>query len=530
LKLFIFSALLFISATSFGQFEGYCLDKRTGEIDGVLLSVSRSKIVLDSCNSKSLKVGSFARLSQEWKRNGLFRDVTWSKWILLADVKVVKRNGRRIELEVVRIRHADKSEYNLYPVLDERFALGQRMQLISYSQKKCDLSIEYWEDNVTVKRSGCKCNGAEIGTWKAFYKSGALKSTAWHYGSEVIDGLEITFYESGDTLSIGGYEDREREGPWREFYPSGVLKFDGNYVNGKIALEYKDYHENGVLKSEGLYDMHDDKEELWKTYHENGRIASEIFYSNNEMRGVYRTYYSSGDTSVSGNYAWHGSRINEWRHYYPSGSIKTEFDYYYSGTDTPKRKEYFENGNLQELSYIDEDGDTNTVYKLYYPNGNLKRSAKFSNGQKFDAETLYFENGQVQTTGENAWNLKSGPWLTYDKEGNLLSKIGYASGNYYLHCIWYHPNGQLLKDVYYYDQGTPKNDYVEYYSNGEVKIDGVYGYGDLLGKKVGKWKLYYPTGKKKEVHKYKNGKENNKWISWDEDGKKTVHNDAVNIK
>ncbi len=521
---FFFFSLLFISSYSIAQFDGYCLERRTAEVEGVLLSVSGNSIILDSCNTRSLKVGSFGRLSQEWKRDGILFDVTWSKWILLADVKVVKRSGQRVELEVIRIRNEDISQYNLYPVLDERFALGEKIQLITYAQKKCDLTVEYWEDGTTVQKSGCKCRGMKIGTWKEYYKSGAVKAIYWHYNDEVIEGRTITFYESGDTLSIGGYESREKQGPWREFYPSGVLKFEGNYVRGKVALAYADYHENGVLKSEGVYDTHEEKEGLWKTYHDNGNIESEIFYSHNETRGVYRTYYANGDTAISGNYVWHGSRIGVWRYYYLTGALKTEVNYYSKGTHTPERKVYYENGNLQEVSYIDEeDGDTTRRYTVYYLNGNVKRTAEFSGGEKFGEEIIYFENGQIKTTGENAWNKKSGTWLTYDENGNLLSEIGYASGHYYLHCIWYYPNGQLLKDVYYYDQGTPKNDYIEYYSNGEVKIDGTYGYGELSGKKVGTWKFFYSNGKKKEMHKYKDGKEINKWFSWDENGKKTVH-------
>ena len=58
--------------------------------------------------------------------------------------------------------------------------------------------------------------------------------------------------------------------------------------------------------------------------------------------------------------------------------------------------------------------------------------------------------------------------------------------------------------------------YVEYYNNGDTKIEG----NIKNGKQDGLWTLWHENGKKKSEGHYKDGKQDGLWTIWHENGQK----------
>lgn len=88
-------------------------------------------------------------------------------------------------------------------------------------------------------------------------------------------------------------------------------------------------------------------------------------------------------------------------------------------------------------------------------------------------------------------------------EGVGVFKNGYAEGQHFI----FYEEGELHRIVNY-QKGIYVGDYIEYYTNGNIKLQGKYDYfeSDKLlpyyKTKVGVWKSYYENGQIKEEQSY----------------------------
>ena len=145
--------------------------------------------------------------------------------------------------------------------------------------------------------------------------------------------------------------------------------------------------------------------------------------------------------------------------------------------------------------------------KKWYNNGNLKSEYEYNKGLLNGLEVQYYENGKKKALGKNVQfdkqvaSYKYGEWLYFDKKENIVCKKNYIKNN-------------LI------------GKYTEYYSNGNIKVDGMYNYGngmcevsiidtityeellkyvecDNAPVKSGEWKTYEENGTVKSIEKFK---------------------------
>lgn len=62
---------------------------------------------------------------------------------------------------------------------------------------------------------------------------------------ESFNGRIISYFENGDTASIGEYTDGIKNGVTRKWYVAGQLKFEGHYVDGNYEGEVAEWYPNG---------------------------------------------------------------------------------------------------------------------------------------------------------------------------------------------------------------------------------------------------------------------------------------------
>ena len=79
-----------------------------------------------------------------------------------------------------------------------------------------------------------------------------------------------------------------------------------------------------------------------------------------------------------------------------------------------------------------------------------------------------------------------------------------------------HPNGKPKMISYIFNQGVDKIRQEEYFSDGTLKKEGYYQFGN----RQGRWKSYYPTGNLKKKENFKNDKLDGEKITWHQNGKK----------
>jgi antitoxin component YwqK of YwqJK toxin-antitoxin module len=166
-----------------------------------------------------------------------------------------------------------------------------------------------------------------------------------------------------------------------EYFSKDKLLFEGTFEKGELkgkGVEYK-YYDNGNIKS---------KEEL------NGE----------EYDGVVNEYFENGNLKITSSY------VNDYR----VGVFKL----------------YFENGNLQVIGEYSNDKKTGT-WKEYYKNGEFKEIENFNNGDKSGEAKYYWSDAgkyYLGSKGSFSKDKKTGVWYTYEKNGDIRSKITYENG------------------------------------------------------------------------------------------------------
>lgn len=347
-----------------------------------------------------------------------------------------------------------------------------------------------------------------FGPWEYITKEGVLESKIeYDWVSNKPTGKAIFYYPGGKQKSEGAYDENgKRTGSWEFYFENGKLKETDIYENGKLNGIVHEYFENGKLRYKSAYA--DDKlVGVRELYHPNGKLAGKEnykdgkyvndgdFFNENGERTLqngtgYRIdYFSNGNLSFKGNYK-NGKRegLNTW--FFENGKLKSEFNYY-NGTTAGEYKMYYESGVMKEKGNYSAE-KINGLVEFYHPNGKLLGKNKYSNGTFISPDDYFDANGnQILSNG-------SGEYYTYNIQGRLNYRCSYLNYCRSGKAQWFYDNGQLEQEaVYKYSESK--------------KPDGL------------RWEIissFDSNGKEREKGTLKNG--NGTWISYDENGKRTV--------
>lgn len=80
-----------------------------------------------------------------------------------------------------------------------------------------------------------------------------------------------------------------------------------------------------------------------------------------------------------------------------------------------KDKEYYSNGQVYSII---QDG----IRSYFYKSGKLKASGAFVNGQMEGEWKFYRENGDLCQIGYFKNSVRTGLWIKFDREGNVINK------------------------------------------------------------------------------------------------------------
>lgn len=82
-------------------------------------------------------------------------------------------------------------------------------------------------------------------------------------------------------------------------------------------------------------------------------------------------------------------------------------------------KEYYEDGNLLKEGPI-EKNNRHGFWKAYYRNGKIWNEGVYDHGVRDDSITGYYTNGNVKYKGVFDKGLKTGTWMYFDEDGELI--------------------------------------------------------------------------------------------------------------
>lgn len=228
------------------------------------------------------------------------------------------------------------------------------------------------------------------------------------------------------------------------------------------------------------------KEGQFKEYYKPGGLKMEGFYKNGLPDSTWIYYDTLGNVSAIGNYK---------DCVYELGGVTIESIIYSCSDNSIGKKngiwKYYNNGKLiQQTEYLCNIKIGNE--KIYYNSGNIMKVNTYKNSNKLFT-CSYYENGMIETIIKYKYVYDTG---THENEtiqtdvietvkefyqaGGIASEYIEGYEGYYGQYIEYHSNGQVkLKENYHL--GSCEGEHIEYYKNGRVKRISTYKNDELNG-------------------------------------------------
>lgn len=183
-------------------------------------------------------------------------------------------------------------------------------------------------------------NGKRHGPYTVFSETGEIISEG-QYADGELDGLQKIYHEGVRTEIV--YANGKREGIEKTWYPSGQLMVETPWVNGVMEGSATFYYENGSIQATVPY-YNNKIEGVQKSWHENGAPQGEETYSDNLLNG--RSVFREPDGAVSMEFNYRNGTLDGvqvWNH--PDGTKAREITML-QGMPNGLWREWDERGNL----------------------------------------------------------------------------------------------------------------------------------------------------------------------------------------
>jgi antitoxin component YwqK of YwqJK toxin-antitoxin module len=341
-------------------------------------------------------------------------------------------------------------------------------------------------------------DGMLNGIQKTFYETGELKSKRYNIDG-VANGVEIGYYKTGEKKYTRNFNSGIQEGEEVGFYKSGEVLYKMNYLSGTIDGNEVGYDTMGntiyiknhysLLKTDKIDSKLSDNTPVTlkniSYFFNSGEIKQEVNYSKGLIDGLSVGYFKSGKKSYVINYK-DGLMDGVSETYFRNGDIKSKC-YFIKGLKQGKEvvfkqekkiedktiiyiyfkaiERFYDNGLLDGIEtgyFSNESIEYTQIWDQGLLNGEKVKYHFFKNGQKIPKEKYNFSNG-----------VKQGGYLTFYSSGELETR------------------GEFVDDV-------KSSKILRYYKNKEIKAEEYY----TSGLKSGEWKEYYKSGGLKSIRNY----------------------------
>jgi antitoxin component YwqK of YwqJK toxin-antitoxin module len=125
-----------------------------------------------------------------------------------------------------------------------------------------------------------------------------------------------------------------------------------------------------------------------------------------------------------------GCRVKDVGHY-PNGNLKYVGYHKLTLKDTivldGPQKGYYDNGVLQHEEYCC-NGNVFGLQKMYYSNGKLNRTREIYDTKKSGYDSVWYENGKLKSVGHYKNNVPNGCYQEWDTTGFMFLEKNYLNG------------------------------------------------------------------------------------------------------
>lgn len=319
------------------------------------------------------------------------------------------------------------------------------------------------------------------GPW-TYYDLDGRKTGDYHFQKGRYHGLQVEYYESGDTMRIFSMKHGLADGQDLIFNESGTM----------VGLkEYEDGWLNG-----------------WsRTYSEEGILLSEAWYENGLLEGISKEFYLDGSLKSVSRFVQ--NRLD---------SLETTYDQ----EGNVLSMERYAAGKELETIEINASGGKKMVSKgngeviTYFPNGQPESITTFRNGHPYGEWKEFFDNGNLKSTGTYDEQHQRLVVSEFDAEGNQLVKDGEGDVEFW-EFDWNYLKGT-------YKAGLEEGIWQYYYYSGVQSNSVPYKAGKVEGEAM----HYFENGKLAEIELYQDDQRHGKWISYFENGEKELEGNYEN--
>lgn len=408
---------------------------------------------------------------------------------------------------------------------------------LTYKNNVAHGPIVFFHPNGKVSNRFSYKNGLRDGMKEDFNEKGILTARLF-YKNGLKQGDYTEFFADGSIEEKGQYKDDKTEGLWIEYYGPGKLKNKGHFDNDLLQGTWSYYYENGTLKKEGPY-LNDESEGEWRYYFETGELKSKGDKRKGLSEGLWLAYYSDGTTKDSSVYkrdTINGPSIE----FYENGKKKME-GFCNRGKWHGIFSEFYENGKLKTRGdYV--DGKKQGVWQYYFENGTKNGTLFYNNGLlEGDAIALH-PNGKIKFKKVFLVDKQNGRYEEYYGDGTPKEISFYKDDKLHGLQLQYHSN-KTLKSSENFLEGVSHGAVENYYNNGALESKGTMKNGQIEGhivayhkngkvfmekdiyngKLEGKSTVYDSLGKVSAKGRFVNGEADGKWITSENNKKKTVY-------
>jgi hypothetical protein len=145
-------------------------------------------------------------------------------------------------------------------------------------------------------------------------------------------------------------------------------------------------------------------------------------------------------------------------------------------------------GSGERALYCQKDGVPEGPWRVRTKNG--LEEFTYAGGLRLGRYTLWYPDGKtVKERGSLNDKKKTGAWMTYASNGNLLEQKSYSNDVLEGSATKYHPNGKVAEQRAFH-QGKLEGKFVAFHENGQKAEEGQYQGGE----KVGHWTAWSAQG------------------------------------
>ena len=464
--------------------------------------------------------------NEEWYRieeNGDTYYQYWDKDSLVSEYADLHySNGQLIEKISYKKGLKDGKFTGYYPS-------GKVEYVKRYEEDKPMGKWKFVREDGTTKKIEVYETGKKNEEWITYEKNGDVYYQFWDMDSLVSEYADL-HYPNGQLIEKISYKNGQKNGKFTGYYESGQKKHIRTYKDDKLEGKFADYTESGQIlrKQNYVNDLLDGSSKEWYL---NGEVKVKTSYKAGKLDGGFMSYDSLGRKVTKGEYAM-GLKAGDWLTWYPSGKKKERSSYFSGKANGPytlwdeigriiKEGEYSDDlkhgvwitfdpdlgGRQESYEYYDMGIAKLKYFYKYYDNGNLMEEPAFTEYYRDGEWRQLFDNERIQYLTTYSMGKKYGLYEEWTIKKELVQR-GYYEYDL-MSALWTYVRNDSVIKYEVYDADSIIDGFIyEYYDNDKKKADAVFLEN---GKRDQKWYTYFEEGKDSTISAYDAGKRTGAW-------------------